>query len=112
MRRFFLPVPTEEGHEPLALPVLSPDGRAIAYAFAGKLWVRELAQETPRSLAGAEGARLPFWSPDSSQIGFAQGNSLWRVPASGGQPSVICDEAPSFHPPNWSADQKILFSKR
>jgi Tol biopolymer transport system component len=111
VRRFFVPVEAEEGQKPLANPVLSPDGRAIAYGFEGKLWVHEFAQGNSRALDGTEGALLPFWSPDGSQIGFVQGGSLWRVPAAGGQPSLICDQAPLFHLPSWSADQKILFSK-
>ena len=55
-------------------PLVSPDGRNIAFAADsdGKrlLWIRPLDALEARPLAGTDGAYRPFWSPDSKFIGF------------------------------------------
>ena len=67
---------------------ISPDGRHIAY-LAGKdrsLWIQDLDQNDPRSIAGTTGAQRPFWSPDSAFIAFAVGGQLLKMPVAGGPP--------------------------
>ena len=79
-------------------PVLSPDGRWLAFAARSPhgevmLWVRSLGEREARSLPGTEGAGYPFWSPDSKSIGFFTGGKLRKVDAAGGPPVVLCDAA-------------------
>jgi Tol biopolymer transport system component len=66
-----------------AFPVISPDGRSVAYAENGRLWVHDLDELEPREIPGSEAARA-FWSPDSNWIGFDVGGELFKVSADGG----------------------------
>ncbi len=77
-----------EGGE-VGVPVISPDGRRIAYSARRAdgmpmLWVRDLDRSTPTALAGTEGANRQFWSPDSKRLGFIVGTVLKHVSADGG----------------------------
>ena len=80
--------------EPADSPVISPNGRRIAYITGvgqqAKLWVQDLDQESPRLMQGTAGARSPFWSPDSTTIGFATAEELRRISISAGEALTIC----------------------
>jgi Tol biopolymer transport system component len=111
--RFPLPSPT--GAQNLSPPVVSPDGRHIAFAADadGKrlIWVRSLDALEARPLAGTEGVVRPFWSPDSRFIAFMAGGTLKKVDIAGGPPATIC-EAPNGADGSWSAEGVILFDGR
>jgi serine/threonine-protein kinase len=95
-------------------PVISPDGRKVAYRSDGRLWVRELERLQPRELAGAEGGDLLFWSPDSAWVGYVKDNKFWKIPASGGQPALIADAGGSLvgHAgASWGENNIIVFSR-
>ena len=68
----------------IAYPVISPDGRQIAYVARTRLWVQGLDEWEPRELAGTESAVRPFWSPDSQWIAYFRSEAILKVPASGG----------------------------
>jgi eukaryotic-like serine/threonine-protein kinase len=70
---------------------ISPNGKAIAYVDAGKLLVRPLARVEPVAIATSTEPSILFWSPDSAYVGYVAGGKLWKVPASGGESSVIAD---------------------
>jgi len=94
-------------------PVLSPDGRALAFCGAdenGKtmLWVRSLNSLVAHPLPGTEGAVDPFWSADSGALGFFAGGKLKTVAASGG-PAVVVAAAPNEFGGSWNRDGTILF---
>ena len=94
-------------------PVISPDGKRIAFVAAdstGKryLYVRALQSLTAQRLSGTEGAVFPFWSPDNQFVGFASGR-LKKVEASGGAPISIC-AAPNFRGGSWNSDGSIIFT--
>jgi Tol biopolymer transport system component len=108
-------------------PVISPDGKQIAYTAAGsakqtdqptaaasvtRLWVRDLDREEPREIAGTEGANAsPFWSPDSAYVGFAAKKQLWKAPAQGTGLSPICELSGDLLGGTWSQDSRtIIFS--
>lgn len=73
------------------VPVISPDGRWIAFtaqdplkADSRQLYVRPIDAIEAQPLPGTEGAAYPFWSPDSRHLGFSVLNSLMRVAVTGG----------------------------
>ena len=81
-------------------PVLSPDGRKLA--FAGHLpngqralWVRPLDSFEAQHLDGTDGAYAPFWSPDSNSIGFFANGKLNRIAATGGPVTALAPAANS-----------------
>jgi eukaryotic-like serine/threonine-protein kinase len=96
-------------------PVLSPDGRQLAFVAADSdgheaLWVRPLSAQASRPLAGTEGAWYPFWSPDSRSLGFFANGKLNRIDLAGGPPLPICDIEGEARGGAWGADDTILFS--
>lgn len=95
-------------------PVISPDGRSVAYLHKGRLWIRELNQMEPRELVGTEGALNPFWSPDSASVAYMAGQKLWRVPASGGQSVLVTElggEPVGGSGGTWAPDGRIIYSR-
>jgi len=108
-------------------PVISPNGRHIAYRSNGRLWIRDLASETPREIPGgkADGGYLSdtgyylTWSPDSQDLVFPAEQELRRVSlAQGGSMTTIC-KLPEGRPGGrpvagiaWSHDgESIVFSR-
>jgi Tol biopolymer transport system component len=89
--RKFLIKPEGLGVEYPFGPVISPDGRRIAYFASGSLWIRDLNALTAVEIPGSAEAQAPFWSPDGASLGFAIGQRLYRVAASGGQPVALSD---------------------
>jgi eukaryotic-like serine/threonine-protein kinase len=95
-------------------PVLSPDGKRLAFAAVDKdskqfLWVRSLNAAAAQPLAGTDDASMPFWSPDSRYIGFVAHGRLNRIDASGGPPLALCD-VPLGRGATWSTQGTVLFS--
>ena len=78
-------------------PVVSPDGRRLAFSARSqdgrrRLWIRSLDSVDVRPLAGTEDVVDPvFWSPDSRFIGFVTGTSLKKVDVTGKPPITLCD---------------------
>jgi len=95
-------------------PVVSPDGRMIAFVASGadevrRLWVRALDQPDPRELAGTDGAMFPFWSPDSRELAFFDGRQLRRYDlASNTIASVI--EVGAARGGAWTEDGRIIYT--
>ncbi len=93
---------------------ISPDGRQLAIASRGKLWVRDLARLEIREIEGTDGAVRPFWSPDSRTIAFGAHGKLWKVLAEAGAPSAICELAGGLWDDDaggaWLSDGTIVFS--
>lgn len=88
LRRFEIPGEVAWG----ARPATSPDGSQVAYASAGRLWVRKLDDLNPTELAGTEGGETPFWSPNGAWIGFGAQDKMWKIPVTGGQRSLVCEQ--------------------
>ena len=110
--RFRIPAPERSGG--LNYPVVSPNGRLIAFQATDRsvarsvLWVRSLDSLDARPLPGTEDASTPFWSPDSRFLAFAQKDKLKRVEISGGTPLALCDVQGDWRGGGWS-DGVIVF---
>jgi len=94
-------------------PVLSPDGRLLAFVAtdaAGKklLYVRSLDSLVPQPLSGTDGALMPFWSPDSRSLGFFAEGALKTIEAAGGEPLTLT-RALTPRGGAWSREGFILF---
>jgi eukaryotic-like serine/threonine-protein kinase len=75
-------------------PVVSPDGRWLAYTATTvesgrQLFYTDLLSQQTVALPGTDGAYLPFWSPDSRGIGFFAGASLKQVSLDVRQPRTV-----------------------
>jgi eukaryotic-like serine/threonine-protein kinase len=101
-----------EGVTDVGPPVISPDGRTIAFDAAdvtGKrqIWIRSLDGLESRPLAGTEGARRGIWSPDSRSLAFVSGGKLRRIAIAGGPPQTIAD-SPNGADGSWNEQGVIL----
>ena len=67
-------------------PVISPNGRMIAYLKDKRIWIRQMDSLQPRELAGTDGAQFLFWSPDSLHLGYVADLTVRKVSAQGGAP--------------------------
>ncbi|MFA6958145.1 MAG: protein kinase [Thermoanaerobaculia bacterium] len=95
------------------IPMISPDGRRIAYEKDGALWVRHLERVEPKRVVGGDGGRIPFWSPDSRTLVFAKGDRLWRSTLGDDAPRAICplpQERP-FIGGAWGSDDRIILAQ-
>ncbi|MEW5915145.1 MAG: hypothetical protein AB1762_02015, partial [Gemmatimonadota bacterium] len=94
----------------------SPDGKRLAFQAAGRIWVQDLPNGTPRRLTGGNPEALeysPAWSRDSRSLAFttwddtARGH-LWRADlVPGGRTASIArltSDAAEYIHPEWSAD--------
>jgi serine/threonine protein kinase/WD40 repeat protein len=101
----------------LTYPIVSPNGRMIAFqpmdrfgvSSSNMLWVRPLDSDDARPLPGTESFGAPFWSPDSRFLAFYQNGKLKRVDVSGGTPQTLCDVPGAWRSGDWSRDGVILF---
>lgn len=112
--RLSLVLPEEATFQERGGPLLSPDGRRVAFAAAnasGKslLWIRSLDDATAQSLPGTDGASHPFWSPDSRWIGFSGDGKLKKIEVFQGPPQTVCDRAPDSGG-TWNREGVIVFS--
>jgi eukaryotic-like serine/threonine-protein kinase len=102
-----------EGTTLASAPIVSPDGRRIAFTAedggSPRLFVRSLDARDAVAIHGTDGAKQPFWSPDGTSLGFFAGGQLMRVTVAGGVPVVICD-APDGRGGAWSPTGTIVFS--
>ncbi len=97
-------------------PIISPDGRTLAFDAADAsgqraLWVRPLEALESRRLPDTEGAIRPIWSPDSKHIAFIANGKLRRMPVSGGPSQTIADVQFGADG-TWGPNGVILFDGR
>jgi len=96
-------------------PVISPDGKKIAYVASAGLWVRELDRMEAQEIVARVSPHYPMWSPDSSQLAYLAGQRLWRVAATGGQPVVVSAATfalgGSTPGGTWTDDGRIIFAQ-
>jgi Tol biopolymer transport system component len=95
-------------------PVISPDGRAVAYVTPGYIVVRELNALETRRFPVEEAIEDLFWSPDGKSLAYIVRNRMARVDALSGQQQVICEADGAFAAGasgTWGPDGTILFTQ-
>ena len=98
-----------------APPIVSPDGRRLAFvATEGgvtRLWVRSLDVLDARPLTGTDGVggNTFAWSPDSRSIAYFQGSKLRQVDVTGGPPQTVCDSPAGDRGSAWGLGGEIIF---
>jgi serine/threonine protein kinase len=101
------------GFELDSAPIVSPDGRRIAFTArkggAPQLFVRPLDSLDAIALAGTDGASQPFWSPDGASLGFFARGKLKTVAIAGGVPKELA-AAPDARGGAWSSTGTIVFT--
>ena len=112
LMRMSLQIPEKAQFAGASIPMISPDGRHVAFAARvdGKtgLWLRDLDALSARQLPGTDGASYPFWSPDSRWIAFFAGGKLKKIDVTGGPALTLCDFSPG-RPGTWNRDDVIVF---
>ena len=94
-------------------PIVSPDGRQLAFAVRegsakARLWVRSLDSLETKPIPDSDEGITPFWSPDSRSIAFVSNGALKAVEVLGGAARVIAK--PAAFGGAWSRDGVILFN--
>ncbi|MBZ5579127.1 MAG: protein kinase [Acidobacteriia bacterium] len=118
--RFQVPPPEKMNFTFTAPPVISPDGRRLAF-FAngdggglGQIWVRSLDTLEARMLPGTENAGgALFWSPDSRSLAFGAGPlplKLKRVDVAGEPPQTLCEPSTGVPTGSWSREGVVVLS--
>ena len=95
-------------------PVISPDGKHLAFVGHDVNGRRLLYVQTLESYSGAaplantDGASMPFWKPDGRELGFFGQGKLKTVVIGSGQVRTLAD-AGGARGGSWNMDDVIVF---
>jgi len=103
-------------------PVLSPDGKSIAFVQQRgpnwEVWVRDLVRGTEMRLTSSGGTKHgPLWSPAGDSIIFERtdlngGRAVYRKMTGGQGQEELVYNGPFNGAWQWTSDNRLLFSKR
>jgi Tol biopolymer transport system component len=90
--------------------MISPDGKKLAFDYAGETYVMELARGVATPLTFGPENTNPAWSPDGRYIAYDKvGVGLYRKLASGaGEEELLVPARNLAVPKSWSPDGNIL----
>ena len=108
-----LSLPLPDGHRLVYGPIITRDGRRIAYvssdgAAPQRLYVKELGEFEARAIPGTEEAAFPFFSPAGRWVAFFAKGRLFKLDLEGGAPVALAD-APSPIGGTWAEDDTLVF---
>jgi len=100
-----------EGTYYFGYPVISPDGKDIAFAHKGNIFKMSVDGDLMKQLTFLNSeCYSPTWSPNGEEIAFISGSNLAKVLSKGGSPTIFKNTtvgAAVF----WESDLKIFFNK-
>ncbi|HEU4767935.1 MAG TPA: winged helix-turn-helix domain-containing protein [Pyrinomonadaceae bacterium] len=101
---------TDSNHD--STPSVSPDGRSVVFVSDRNgniphIWRMEIDGSNQTQIANHTFEGSPSFTPDGRWVVYAAaGSGLWKVPAEGGQPTLIA--AGNIHTPSVSPDGKLI----
>jgi Tol biopolymer transport system component len=114
LRKFHLSAADAGGPPPVA-PVISPDGRRVAYLQLGRLVIQSLDDLEPKTFKVDASASKLFWSPDGKAVGFIAGTRIMKQAVDGTEPQAVCDTRGAVSTGGWGAcwkaDGNIAFTR-
>ena len=97
---------------PYHWPRLSPDGRKLAVAIEGDLWVYDLVRDAlSRVTFGPDEDDFPLWTPDGSRLTYGRGdpsNIFWQPVDGSSEAERLTTSEWMQRPSSWSPDGKTL----
>jgi hypothetical protein len=116
LTRFTWPLPP--GLSLGSAPIVSPDGRRVAFVGVEeqtepsrrRLYVRDRASREPVLLPGTDGAMHPLWSPDGTTLAFFAGGHLRKVAWQGGAPVTVTSQTPFPFGGTWGPSGTFVFA--
>ncbi|WP_080238426.1 amidohydrolase family protein [Spirosoma rigui] len=96
-------------------PAISPDGKQIAFAALGDLWLLTKGDKIPKALTNGPAMDVePAWSPDGTKLVYVSdrhGNmDVWIRDLNTGQDNLLADMPDDLNFPTWSPDgSKVAF---
>jgi Tol biopolymer transport system component len=101
--------------DPLAPPVLSPDGTLLVYGASDaehplRLWLRRLDRFDAAPIEGTERGAHPFWSPDSRSLAYFQDDELRRFDLASRSTMVVTKTSALGRGGSWGPDGTILLT--
>jgi serine/threonine protein kinase/Tol biopolymer transport system component len=100
----------------IGYPVLSPNGKLIAFQAAGadggepEIWLRPVNSVEARPIPGTRYPYFLFWSPDSRWLGFFSRGGLKKVDINAGTAVDLAELSPPGRGGAWGPDGTIIFS--
>ena len=99
---------------------VSPDGKQVVFESFGRLWLRNVADGTPRRLTRDEAAAFelfPSWSRDGKRIAFVRWTDgglgeVHVVAAGGGRSRAVSQQPGHYQRPRFSPDGKSIVVER
>ena len=119
IRAFIPPPPNAPFHltgDYAAPPVLSPDGKLIAFTAAdaqgeSEIWIRPVNSVDAHSIPGTRYPYFLFWSPDSRWLGFFSIDKLKKVDINAGSAVDLAEITTGpAKGGTWGPDGTIIFS--